>query len=103
MSGMRVSFALRLPIGATLGALISATAYAAELPPGPNRELVLRTCTACHDIGMLLGAAGADREAWDGAIDQMIGNGLNITTDDRAKILEYLATALGPDATVANR
>jgi hypothetical protein len=27
------------------------------LPDGPNQALVTRTCSACHDLGMVLGAA----------------------------------------------
>jgi cytochrome c5 len=103
MLGMRLSFAITLPVGALIGALIGGMAGAAELPSGPNRDLVSRMCAACHDLDMVLGAAGANREAWDGAIDQMTEYGLKITADERAKILEYLATVLGPDSTVAKR
>lgn len=69
-----------------------------ELPPGPNRELVAQQCQACHDIDNVLGGAGATREAWDGAIDQMVSFGMMVTPEQRALILEYLATYLGPDA-----
>ena len=103
MPGMRVSFAIKLPAGVVLGALIGGIAGAAELPPGPNRDLVARECTACHDLEMLFGAAGANREAWDGAIDQMTEYGFKVAPEDRAKILEYLATMLGPDSTAAKR
>lgn len=71
---------------------------AAELPPGPNRDLVARECQACHDIDMVVHAAGASREAWNGALDAMAAYGLSVTPEDRAKILDYLATALGPPA-----
>jgi mono/diheme cytochrome c family protein len=75
-----------------------AVAAEVELPPGPNRDLVSQTCGACHDLDGLVAAAGASREDWDGAIDEMIGNGLHVTPEDRAKILDYLATALGPSS-----
>ena len=103
MRGMRVSLANTLSVGAMFGALMGGMAVAAELPAGPNRDLVVRECTACHDLDMLLGAAGANREAWNGAIDQMTEYGLKVSAEDRARILEYLATALGPDSTVAGR
>jgi len=103
MPGMRMRFAVSLPVGAVIAVLVGGIAGAAELPPGPNRDLVARTCTACHDTEMLLGAVGANREAWDGAIDQMAEYGLKISPAERAMILDYLVAALGPDSTLAKR
>jgi hypothetical protein len=97
----------RLAAGRALGAALGAvgtvaalTLHAAplkELPAGPNRDLVARECQACHDLDNVLEGAGASRESWDGAIEQMVGYGLSVTPDERAKILDYLATYLGPD------
>jgi hypothetical protein len=95
MSGVRLFFGV---IGCGLLALGAAAVAETELPPGPNRDLVAQTCGACHDLDGVVAAAGASREDWDGAIDEMIGNGLHITPDDRAKVLDYLATALGPSS-----
>ncbi len=40
-------------VGATLVVLgVRATAQL-TLPDGPNRDLVARTCGACHDLGMV--------------------------------------------------
>jgi mono/diheme cytochrome c family protein len=94
MSGAKLFFGV---IGSSLLAF-GAAAAEPDLPPGPNRELVTQTCGACHDLDGLVAAAGASREDWDGAIDEMIGNGMHVTPEDRAKILDYLATALGPSA-----
>ena len=47
---------------------------------------------------MVIDAAGASRDDWNGALEAMTGYGLSVTPDDRAKILDYLATALGPNA-----
>lgn len=71
-------------------------AVAVELPPGPNRDLVVRECQACHDLDNLVEAAGASREDWNSSIEAMTGFGLSVTAEDRERILEYLATALGP-------
>ena len=82
-------------VGATLVVLgLRATAQV-TLPEGPNRELVSRMCSTCHDLGMVTGAARS-REGWDGTIDDMISYGMNITPAERALILEYLATYLPP-------
>ena len=45
---------------------------------------------------MVFDAAGFSREEWDMTLDEMNANGMNVSADDRAKILEYLATYLGP-------
>ena len=93
---MRTARMMIVVVGAALIALgTRATAQVAlELPDGPNRELVSRTCGACHDLGMVIGAGGRSREGWDGTIDAMTSFGLNITPGERALIVEYLATYL---------
>ncbi len=92
MRGGRLSFDI---FGAGLLVLGSGVAGAAELPPGPNRELVAHTCTACHDLDMVA-ASNETREVWNTLLDSMTSYGLKVTPEDRAKILEYLVTALGP-------
>ena len=81
--------------------IIFATAAAAQLtdlPQGPNRDLVLNHCRACHDLGMILDADGANAQEWGNIVEAMSSYGLKATPDDRAKILEYLTRYLGPDA-----
>jgi hypothetical protein len=68
-----------------------------DLPPGPNRELVYQRCQICHDLDNLYEAAGATREAWDGTLDLMVAFGLSVTPEQRAMILDYLATSMGPN------
>lgn len=84
---------------ATFGACVAlATAYAAiELPPGPNRELVYGQCRTCHDLQYLEESAGIPRDAWNDLLDSMKQYGLRLAPDQRAKILDYLATYLGPN------
>jgi hypothetical protein len=90
---MRTARLLNGVVVTTLVALgLRATAQVA-LPDGPNRELVSRTCSTCHDLGMLIGTARS-REGWNGTIDDMTSYGMNITPAERALVLEYLATYL---------
>src|SRR5258708_5311246 len=93
MSRVRLLFGV---IGA--GALIFGTAVAQqiELPPGPNREVVSHECQECHDLGMVVAAAGMNREGWNSTIEEMISYGMHVDAEDRAKILDYLSGALGP-------
>ncbi len=80
--------------------LMAAAATAAErfnLPEGSGRELIYGQCQTCHDLQSVLDSAGIPRRAWNAVLDNMKGFGLRISTDQRAKILDYLATYLGPE------
>ena len=79
-------------------ALLCVGAGAAELPAGPNKDMVARACGSCHDLDMVFDAAGQTREGWDGTIEEMAGYGLKISPAERAQILEYLVSFLGPEA-----
>ena len=65
------------------------------LPDGPNRDLVSRTCSACHDLAMAV-AARRTREGWNATIDEMVTYRMNVTPDERRLILDYLTTYLPP-------
>ncbi len=65
-----------------------------RMPEGPNRDLVFRRCTTCHDIGNLVGTVGRTRDGWNEKIDDMVLYGLKVTPEERALILDYLATYL---------
>jgi hypothetical protein len=83
--------------GAVAGALVLGVgpAGAVDLPPGPNRDLVMRECQACHTLDMVADS-NETREVWNTLLDSMTSYGLRVSPEDRAKILDYLATALGP-------
>jgi hypothetical protein len=78
--------------------LLCIDAGAVELPAGPNRDFVARLCGSCHDLDMVNAAAGLDREGWNGAVEEMISYGLKVSPEEKAMLLDYLASALGPDA-----
>ena len=67
-----------------------------RMPEGPNRALVARRCTGCHDLSNLFGTAGRSRAGWDGKIEEMQTYGLKVTPEERTLILDYLATFLPP-------
>src|SRR5579871_2744112 len=81
-----------------LGALGAANAQQNELPPGPNHDLVAKTCAACHGLSQVVAGQGSTRADWNSLLDEMISYGADIDAADRAKILEYLTTALGPNS-----
>jgi hypothetical protein len=94
-SGMNKARAVFGVIGASL---LSLGAGAAELPAGPNKDMVARACGSCHDLDMVFDAAGQTREGWNGTIEEMTGYGMKVSPGERAQILEYLASFLGPEA-----
>src|SRR6266480_2587752 len=65
-----------------------------RMPEGLNRALVARKCLSCHDASNFVGTAGRSRAGWDVKIDDMILYGMNITPEERALVLDYLATYL---------
>ncbi len=88
--------------GAVAGGLLAlmigaASAQQLELPPGPNRALVYGKCQTCHDLQYLKESAGVPRSTWNDLLDSMKQYGLELPKDERAKILDYLGTYLGPN------
>lgn len=81
--------------GATVSAAVAASRI--ELPEGPGRDLVYGQCQTCHDLQSIADSAGIGRGAWDAVLDNMRNFGLRIDADRRARILDYLATYLGPN------
>ena len=82
-------------LGVTVAMLGAASAQRADLPAGPDRDVVSRACQACHDLSMVVAATGLSREGWNATIDEMVGYGMRVTPEDRAKILDYLSDYLG--------
>lgn len=99
---MKMARVLFSAIGGVVVTLGAAAARQAELPPGPDREVVLRKCQGCHDLSVVVAASGLSRGDWSATIDEMItSNGMSVTPEEREKILEYLSSYLGPSAPLA--
>ena len=85
----------------SISLLSVSAAHAAEdrfnLPEGPGRDLIYGQCRTCHDLQSVVDSAGIPRRAWNAVLDNMKGFGLRISDDQRARILDYLATYLGPE------
>ena len=83
-----------------IGAVVvfgAAAAQLTDLPAGPNREVVARKCQGCHDLSVVVEATGLSRQDWDATVEEMVtSNGMSVSPDERAKILDYLSTYLGP-------
>lgn len=95
---MRVGRILIAIIGIVLVTASAAAADRIELPSGPNRDLVYAKCRTCHDLQYVVDSAGITRDNWAALIEDMDRYGLRIPADERTKIVDYLATYLGPNA-----
>ena len=75
-----------------------------KLPDGPVRQVILRSCTACHGIDEY-GYYAMSRDAWGRLVDRMkiakSGNveGTVISDADREILLDWLVAEFGPEST----
>lgn len=89
-------------------ALLCASAAAAQnrrpgrpqvnLPDGPVRQVILRSCTACHGIDDYAFNA-LDRAGWDALVEDMVGRGAPLSDADRPILLDWLVAEFGPAST----
>jgi competence protein ComEA len=63
-----------------------------EFPPGPGREVTLRTCSKCHSPNILL-ATGRTQDGWEEIITKMTTLGLEGTDEQFTAILDYLTAS----------
>jgi competence protein ComEA len=93
-------------LGCALAALLAgplcaqtATAGASDahpaLPPGPGRNIVVRTCSECHPIEIVT-QQHMGLDGWKKLVDLMATNGAVATDAELKEIVAYLATAFPP-------
>ena len=64
--------------------------YAKTMPEGPNRELTVRVCAACHEP-QRAASVRLTREGWQEVVAKMVGLGAKGTDEEIAKVIDYLA------------
>lgn len=94
---MRIGRLLAAFVGIVFVAAGAGATERIELPPGPNRDLVYAKCRICHDLQYVVESAGITRDNWVALLEDMGRYGLRIPAADRQKIIDYLATYLGPN------
>ena len=57
--------------------------------PRSGPEILETNCAACHDMGVIT-ATPHSAEDWPVVVQRMIGNGANLSTEDRATLEAYL-------------
>ena len=63
---------------------------AKTMPEGPNRELTVRVCAACHEP-QRAASVRLTREGWQDVVAKMVGLGAKGTEEEIAKVTDYLA------------
>lgn len=72
----------------------SGESQAQQLPPGPQRNLVLKECTTCHEVPFF-GGLRKGREGWRHVMDDMRDMGADATNEEFEQIISYLTAELG--------
>jgi cytochrome c5 len=70
-------------------------AHFGPLPAGPGKDILLNTCTACHDLQRVK-QEGGTREQWQDVLGTMLNEGAMLSDQDFPVLLEYLAKNFGP-------
>jgi cytochrome c5 len=65
------------------------------LPKGPERKVILNSCTMCHGLDVYATKA-LDREGWNQIIERMKSKGAEISAADTSVLLDYLVNSFGP-------
>ena len=68
-----------------------------QLKEGPNRELVLGRCAACHSQDYIpMNSPFLDRKGWEAEVNKMVkAYGAPMEPGEVEKIVDYLATNYG--------
>ncbi len=64
------------------------------LPPGDGRELVLSTCTSCHNLKVVVHAR-MSRADWAKSVNDMIQRGAPVFPEEIEPLTTYLSKAFG--------
>jgi cytochrome c1 len=60
------------------------------LPEGPGKDILLNTCTVCHDLGRVR-IHTVSREEWEETLSTMLNEGAMLSDQDFPVLLNYLA------------
>jgi hypothetical protein len=64
------------------------------LPDGPGREVVLNTCTQCHDL-FRIKANRRSPEEWEETLISMLNEGAMLNDEEFARVHQYLSKNFG--------
>jgi cytochrome c5 len=64
------------------------------MPNGPGKDIVLNTCTICHDLSRVKRSMHTEEE-WEGTLIAMLNEGAPLSDDDFPIVLAYLTKNFG--------
>lgn len=75
-----------------------------KMPPGEAKELVFDHCSACHSMKLVV-QQGLSRDGWADVLDYMFKEQgmMELSADERRRILDYLACWYGEDRAATKR
>jgi hypothetical protein len=79
-----------------LGAGIGACAKPQAQQSGNPSEIIIASCTACHDTRRICDNLGKkDRDAWEKTVTRMVEKGADVSKENIPAVVDYL-TSLKP-------
>src|SRR5215216_1461426 len=85
------AFVLTLASVTAAGSAGPVAAMAAELPPGPGKDTLVRVCSDCHGVDLVEGQRRT-RGQWKELVDDMVARGANSSDEDVKAIINYRTT-----------
>lgn len=85
---------LGLPLGAGAQA-VPHPGGSSLLPPGAGKEIVERSCVACHSLDVVTAERGSTAH-WAQVINQMVGRGADLSDAETDTVVKYLSSHFGP-------
>jgi len=67
----------------------------APAPPPDPRDILQGACTMCHGVDFIV-EHRKDRDDWDFTVHRMMDKGAELTPDDAALLVDYLAKTYPP-------
>jgi len=64
------------------------------LPDGPGKEVILNTCTQCHDL-FRIKANRRSPEEWEETLISMLNEGAMLNDEEFARVHQYLSRNFG--------
>jgi len=84
-----------------LALLASASVSAQQLPPGAGADVFKSRCVICHEADIIT-SQKLSLTGWTNSINKMVRWGSQITADERAVLLPYLAQHFAPKPTASH-
>jgi hypothetical protein len=73
-----------------------ASISAQDLPDGAGKDVVMKVCTACHELARIT-SKRQTKEQWNDTVDKMAARGAKASDDEFEVIVTYLAKYFGPE------